>query len=84
MENGNEMVTGWNPWVSNPVWAAHKFETHNCKDRIIGSFLLKYDLTNWFYLQGKIGTDVYKMRQTDITHWVQIILNYFLNLKTVE
>lgn len=69
MDDGNEMVTGWNPWLTNPVWAAHKFETHDRKDRLFSSVLLKYQLNDQFYIQGRIGTDIYNMRQTDITPW---------------
>lgn len=67
MEDGNEMVTGWNPWLTNPYFAAYKFETHDNKNRFFGSVLLKYQITDWLYAQGRIGTDFYNMRQTDIT-----------------
>jgi TonB-linked SusC/RagA family outer membrane protein len=64
--DGSELGMNVNPWITNPYWASSRFRTDDSKHRIIGSVHLRYDL-GWLYLQGRIGTDHYNSRRTDLT-----------------
>lgn len=65
-EEGVELETDGNTFVQNPYWAAYRFENTNQKNRLLGNFTLRYDFTDWLYLQGRIGIDQYTTRRTSI------------------
>lgn len=56
-EDGTELKFNGNDYVTNPYWAAYQFQHKTKLNRIISSMLLKYDFTDWLYIQGRIGTD---------------------------
>ncbi len=58
-EDGTEMLYANNIYSQNPYWAAYQFENNNLRDRVIGSALLRYDITDWLYVHGRIGMDWY-------------------------
>jgi TonB-linked SusC/RagA family outer membrane protein len=65
---GEELpFVGYNPWHQNPWWVAYQYSYEDMKDRIIASALLRYDLTNFLYVQGRIGMDWLTRRETNIT-----------------
>ncbi len=64
--DGTELGMNGNPYITNPYWATSHFKTNDDMNRVIGSARLRYDL-GWFYLQGRIGTDHYNSRRTDLT-----------------
>ena len=66
-EDGTELPYTGSIFTQNPYWAAHQFVTDDRRDRMIGSGLLKYEFTDWLYLQGRIGMDWYTNRRTGIT-----------------
>jgi TonB-linked SusC/RagA family outer membrane protein len=46
---------------TNPYWTAYKrFETRK-RDRIFGNVLLRYDVTPWLYLQGRVAQDYFSV-----------------------
>ena len=47
-------------------WTAYQFENDDTRDRIITSGQLRYDITDWLYLQGRIGMDWLTRRETDL------------------
>lgn len=57
-EDGTELRHQGNSFAQNPYWAAYQFERRDVKDRIFGNAQLKYNFTDWLYVQGRIGTDV--------------------------
>ena len=57
-EDGTELRHQGNTFAQNPYWAAYQFERRDVRDRILGNVQLKYNLTDWLYVQGRIGTDV--------------------------
>jgi TonB-linked SusC/RagA family outer membrane protein len=57
-EDGFELRHQGNTFAQNPYWAAYQFERLDDKDRVMGNAQLKYNITDWLYVQGRIGTDV--------------------------
>ncbi len=62
--DGTELRYQQNVFQTNPFWAAHQFSRIDVTDRIMGNISLKYDITDWLYIQGRIGTD-YQNRVDD-------------------
>ncbi len=65
-EDGTEMLYSNNIYSQNPYWAAYQFETNNVRNRIIGSALLRWDITEWLWAHGRIGTDWYLNKRRDL------------------
>jgi len=65
-ESGTEFRFNDNNFVTNPYWGAYQFVNSDERNRIIGSTMLKYDFTDWLYIQGRIGLDRYVRRSTNI------------------
>ncbi len=57
-EDGYELMHQGNTFAQNPYWAAYQYERIDEKDRIMGNAQLKFNITDWLYVQGRIGTDV--------------------------
>ena len=66
-EEGVELQPNGNPFVTNPYFGAERFVASDTRNRVIGSVRLRYDFTDWLYLQGRIGIDHYTTRRTDLT-----------------
>ncbi len=45
--------------VSNPYYILNKEKEVDKKNRLTGSLTLKYDITNWLYLRGRLTRDYY-------------------------
>lgn len=56
-----------NPFVTNPYFAAYNFINETQKDRIIASASLKYNFTDWLFVQGRIGQDFYTFQSSSNT-----------------
>ncbi len=56
---GNE--TRWTRFLdrTNWYWTAYERLEQNKKDRFYGNILLRYQLAQWLYIQGRIGQDKY-------------------------
>jgi TonB-linked SusC/RagA family outer membrane protein len=63
-EDGTELRYQPNVFQTNPYWAAHQFYRQDITDRILGKISLRYDITDWLYVMGRIGTD-YQARTDD-------------------
>lgn len=62
-EMGNEVVYARFLPRTNPYFSVYeKFENIK-RDRFIGNILLKYDFTDWLYVQGRIAQDFYVRNQ---------------------
>jgi TonB-linked SusC/RagA family outer membrane protein len=60
---GEELQLSDNLWNQNPWWAAYQFINSSIRDRVIASGTLRYDITSFLYLQGRIGMD-WSVRKT--------------------
>lgn len=56
--NGDEV--SWSRFTNrtNPYFALKRFE-NNKRDRVYGNITVKFDLTDWLFVQGRIGQDYY-------------------------
>jgi TonB-linked SusC/RagA family outer membrane protein len=64
---GEEFQQANNNWHQNPWWVAYQFNDDDTRDRIITSGQLRYDVTDFLYLQGRIGMDWMTRRETWLT-----------------
>lgn len=64
---GEELQQANNAWHQNPYWVAHQFINDDWRDRIITSGQLRYDITDWLWVQGRAGMDWYTRKVTDLT-----------------
>ncbi|NND33402.1 MAG: SusC/RagA family TonB-linked outer membrane protein, partial [Saprospiraceae bacterium] len=63
---GEELPAGEHNWHQNPWWTSYQFDNDDNRDRLITSGQLRYDITNWLYVQGRAGMDWYTRRETDL------------------
>ena len=64
---GEEFQVSNNLWTQNPYWAAWQQQNSDVRDRVIASGQLRYDITDYLYVQGKAGMDWYTKRGTFLT-----------------
>lgn len=57
---------GDNAWHQNPWWTAYQFNNDDRRDRLIASGQVRYDITDWLYMAGRVGMDWYTRRETDL------------------
>jgi TonB-linked SusC/RagA family outer membrane protein len=62
MEDGFELRHQGNIYAQNPYWAAYQFMRLDNKNRFFGNTSLKYNITDWLYVQGRVGTDYISAR----------------------
>ncbi len=46
-----------NTFVTNPYWAAYQFYRSDVTDRLVANTSARYDITDWLYVMGRLGTD---------------------------
>lgn len=63
-EDGTELRYQQNVFQTNPYWAAHQFYREDVTDRVLGKVSLRYDITDWLYVMGRVGLD-YQARTDD-------------------
>ena len=73
--DGTEYAHSNNVFVNNPYWTAYQYETRDKRDRLLASGLMRFDFTDWLYLQGRIGTDWYTSRRREVTPYGTSHLN---------
>jgi TonB-linked SusC/RagA family outer membrane protein len=54
---GNEIVFSDDNYVTNPWFVVKNFINNTGRKRIIGAGSLKYNFTDWLYVQGRVGMD---------------------------
>ncbi|SHM73582.1 TonB-linked outer membrane protein, SusC/RagA family [Cyclobacterium lianum] len=61
-ENGNETI--WSRFTNrtNPYFALKRFDLID-RDRIFGNLTARYNITDWLFLQGRVGQDFYAREQ---------------------
>lgn len=55
--DGKELTFTDDSYVTNPYFAANNFVSNVFRTRLISALSAKYDLTNWIYVQGRLGYD---------------------------
>jgi TonB-linked SusC/RagA family outer membrane protein len=64
---GEEFQRSNDLWTQNPYWAAYQQINSDKRDRITASGLVKYDITDFLYIQGQAGMDWFTRRGTGLT-----------------
>ncbi len=62
-DNGNEYVYSRFRNRTNPYFTLSDQFNNITRDRIFGNITLKYDLTNWLFVQGRMGQDYWSRSQ---------------------
>jgi TonB-linked SusC/RagA family outer membrane protein len=65
-DEGTELLFNDNIYVTNPWFAAYNFVGSNTKHRAMGNTTLRFQFTDWLYIQGRAGIDSYTERRTSI------------------
>jgi len=67
-EAGDEMLSNYsNFWGSNAYWSAYQFNNTTKRDRVTASGQLRYDITDFLYVQGRLSTDFYYTKGEGLT-----------------
>lgn len=64
---GEEFQVSQNLWTQNPWWAAYQFQNNDIRDRVITNGELRYDITDFLYVQGQAGMDYYNLKNSRLT-----------------
>lgn len=67
--DGTELKFNASRFLTNPYWVTNEFKNDDHKNRLIASTTLRYDLTDWLYINGRAGIDSYDLSRTRITPW---------------
>jgi TonB-linked SusC/RagA family outer membrane protein len=62
--DGSELRYQSNVFQTNPYWAAYQWGRQDVTDRVFGNMSLRYDFTDWLYVQARFGTD-FQVRAED-------------------
>lgn len=60
-ENGSELLGGTNVYFNNPYWLQYRKTNDTNKNRLTGAMTLKWDITDWLYIQGAVQRDGYNL-----------------------
>lgn len=67
-EAGDELLSNYsNFWGSNAYWSAYQFNNTTKRDRVTASGQLRYDITDFLYVQGRLSTDFYYTKGESLT-----------------
>jgi TonB-linked SusC/RagA family outer membrane protein len=65
---GTEMLSNYSDfWGSNAYWAAHQFIDNSKRDRITASAQMKYDITDFLYVTGRLSMDNIYTKKENLT-----------------
>jgi len=66
-EDGTELRHQPSQFRTNPYWATNHFNNDDLKNRLKASTNLRFDVTDWMYILGRIGIDTYGLSKTQVT-----------------
>ncbi|MCJ7447366.1 MAG: SusC/RagA family TonB-linked outer membrane protein [Bacteroidales bacterium] len=55
-----------NDYYQNPYWSAYQDSQNDQRDRISATASLRYDITDWLFIMGRIGTETSNLKVTNI------------------
>lgn len=58
---GTELLGGTNVYFNNPYWLQYRKTNDTNRNRLTGAMTLKWDITDWLYIQGAVQRDGYNM-----------------------
>ncbi len=67
-EPGDEMLSNYQDfWGSNAYWSAYQYNENTVRDRVTASGQLRYDITDFLYVSGRLSTDFYYTKGESLT-----------------
>ncbi|NKI27740.1 SusC/RagA family TonB-linked outer membrane protein [Arenibacter sp. 6A1] len=66
-DQGTELLFQPSQFISNPYWVVNNFNNDDKKNRFTGSTTLRYDITDWLYVNGRAGLDTYDLARQKVT-----------------
>lgn len=64
--DGSEMIGGTNVYFNNPYWLQYRKTNTMDRNRLTGQVQLRWDITNWLYLQGAVQRDGYSIEYKQV------------------
>lgn len=64
--DGSEMIGGTNVYFNNPYWLQYRKTNNMERNRLTGQVQLRWDITNWLYLQGTVQRDGYNIEYKQV------------------
>ena len=64
--DGKEMISGNSVYFNNPYWLQYRKTNDARKNRLTGAMTLKWDITDWLYLQGAVQRDGYNLEYQNV------------------
>lgn len=65
--SGNEFTWSDYIYATNPYFAVNKIVNYDTRRRFIGSFVTKYNITDYLYARARVGIDQSDLNSTNIT-----------------
>ena len=65
-EDGKEMISGTSVYFNNPYWLQYRKTNSMNRNRLTGAINLKWDLTDYLYLQGAVQRDGYTLENKSV------------------
>ena len=65
-KDGKELLGGTNVYYNNPYWLQYKKTNKTNKNRFTAGLNLKYDVTDWLYIQGAATRDGYNLDYKEV------------------
>ncbi|PZX54002.1 SusC/RagA family TonB-linked outer membrane protein [Algoriphagus chordae] len=65
-ENGSEFLPAQTVYFENPYFSAYQKSNKSERTRLLGSFALSYDFTDWLFLKGRTGIDQWNRSNENI------------------
>lgn len=65
-EDGSELLGGNNVYFNNPYWLQYRKTNETNKNRLTGAMTLKWDITDWLYIQGAVQRDGYNLEYKQV------------------
>jgi TonB-linked SusC/RagA family outer membrane protein len=63
---GEEFQSSGEIYTQNPWWAAYQYKNSDVRDRIIANGEVRYNITDFLYMQGQAGMDWYTLKNTQL------------------
>ncbi|MEJ7768489.1 MAG: SusC/RagA family TonB-linked outer membrane protein, partial [Chitinophagaceae bacterium] len=64
--NGIESIWSEYIYATNPYFAINKVKNGDARRRFIGSFSLRYNITDWLYARARVGIDYFDLKGNNI------------------
>lgn len=64
---GEEYQQSGNIFQNNPWWSSYQYKNFDTRDRVITNGEIRYNITDFLYLQGQGGMDLWTLKNTQLT-----------------